>query len=737
MTLAARLRAARRAPAQPAIAGRLVRLGERTFGGHAIDPRDPTRRLAVELLVDGFPAAVLRADSYDPGLAREGHGDGRHAFRVTLGAIEPGSVVSARIANLDLPVGEPILLAGAPAEPMAASRSGLVRWLGGLRFTGWVPPRNGEAWVGISVDGETIAEIRADGWTRPVPPSDPAEAVPAFDAHLPDRLADGRPHRLVARNAAGEELAGSPLAFRAESALSVPMAEYPLWRARHPPPGLPALAEEVAVILVGDGAADDTLPSLEAQTHSAWICAAPPAAEAGPAFDRDGTLAFLDGEARDAAIIVFALAGSVLREDALQRLAGALLAAPASVAAYSDLEVIAADGEVWPLIFPAFDRERFREQGYCAHFFAARAEAVREAVAGGADNLYALFDAVTAGEDAAVIAVPGPLATLPRFDREAASLFLTSLARTAEPGIEIHPLSSPFFPAVHLRRRSKEDVTVALLAPVVSERTAASLAALGPAVEATGADVLVVAADDGVAAPEGATLVTAGGHGARARLINAAIAAARSDLICLVDDGMIAEGGDWLAELHGRAGGSRVAAVSPAIIDRDGLLRHAGAVLGPDFAVAPAFADATLRDPGHAGMLMVAREVAALMPGCILYRRDACLAAGGADEIRFPHRLADADLCLRLRGAGARLIVTPHARLVDTRHAAARQGDGGWESELRAFRARWADALAADPTYSPLLSLDAMPWTALADPPRDMAPRDGATPRMVDVPPGF
>ena len=61
--------------------------------------------------------------------------------------------------------------------------------------------------------------------------------------------------------------------------------------------------------------------------------------------------------------------------------------------------------------------------------------------------------------------------------------------------------------------------------------------------------------------------------------------------------------------------------------------------------------------------------------------------------------------------------------MVDTRHAAVRQGDGGRESELRAFLARWADALAADPTYSPLLSLDAMPWTALADPPRDMAPR--------------
>jgi hypothetical protein len=98
--------------------------------------------------------------------------------------------------------------------------------------------------------------------------------------------------------------------------------------------------------------------------------------------------------------------------------------------------------------------------------------------------------------------------------------------------------------------------------------------------------------------------------------------------------------------------------------------------------------------------------------------------------------LADADLCLRLRAAGRRIVVTPHARLVDTRPPLA-PALPAMARELRAFRARWGEALAADPFYSPLLSLDAAPWSALACPPRDARARRPAAPAPVDVPPGF
>jgi GT2 family glycosyltransferase len=106
------------------------------------------------------------------------------------------------------------------------------------------------------------------------------------------------------------------------------------------------------------------------------------------------------------------------------------------------------------------------------------------------------------------------------------------------------------------------------------------------------------------------------------------------------------------------------------------------------------------------------------------------------DETRFPRFFADADLCLRLRASGLRILVTPHARVIDRRTVITRDSPAA-AREFRAFRARWGEALLADPSYSPLLALDASPWSALAHPPRDAAPRRASLPPMADVPPGF
>jgi len=56
---------------------------------------------------------------------------------------------------------------------------------------------------------------------------------------------------------------------------------------------------------------------------------------------------------------------------------------------------------------------------------------------------------------------------------------------------------------------------------------------------------------------------------------------------------------------------------------------------------------------------------------------------------------------------------------------------------LRSLRARWGEFLLSDPCYSPVLSLDAIPFSALAWPPRPRDARICATPVAADIPPGF
>jgi len=391
-----RLRAAApilREPSRPVIAGRLARLGPRAFAGHAFDPRDPTRKLVVELLVDGIAVAAARADLYDRDLARDGIGDGCHAFAFTLDdvTIEPGSLITARLANLDLAIGDPIHGTGF-AEP-ATNRPGSVGMADGLRVTGWVAPRDGDAWVTIHVDGLAIAEARAKGWTRPEPPADPSTAVPAFDLQLPERFADGCPHRLVARNAAGEELIGSPLAFT----ITAPSpATTGFETSDEHAPAMP-FDGEVAVILVGDDAIYETLASLDAQDHARWIAATLPGS--GPAFDVDAARAFLEGEAAASAIIVFARAGVRFRAETLSRLVDAF-AGPGAAAVCADRETLAIDGDT-----PAF--------------FALPADRARAAIADGADDFDRLFRTAVAGlSDSAIIAAPASLIDLPSSRQE-------------------------------------------------------------------------------------------------------------------------------------------------------------------------------------------------------------------------------------------------------------------------------------------------------------------------------
>jgi hypothetical protein len=285
-------------------------------------------------------------------------------------------MITARLANLDLTIGDPVR--GTDFAEPATNRPGSVRMAEGLRVTGWVAPRDGDAWVAIQVDGLAITEARADGWTRPEPPADPVAAVPAFDLHLPERFADGRPHRLVARNAAGEELAGSPLAFTV-AAPATPATDDEASGERNAPAPFDG---EIAVILAGDGPIHATLASLDAQDHARWIAAALPGS--GPAFDRDAARAFLEGDAADSTIVVFTPAGTRLGAHALPRLAEAL-ARPGAAAAYAGHDADTDDDA------PAL--------------FALPADRARAAIAATAD-LHRLFHTAVAGlPDAAIVAV--------------------------------------------------------------------------------------------------------------------------------------------------------------------------------------------------------------------------------------------------------------------------------------------------------------------------------------------
>jgi O-antigen biosynthesis protein len=227
-----------------------------------------------------------------------------------------------------------------------------------------------------------------------------------------------------------------------------------------------------------------------------------------------------------------------------------------------------------------------------------------------------------------------------------------------------------------------------------------------------------------------------------ARLNNAAAEIANGQILCLLNNDTKALSNDWLREMLGRLAEYDVGAVGALLVWPSGVVQHGGVVLGTGFAATHAFNDRIDGDSGYADLLRVAHECSAVTAACLVTRRGDYKEVGGMDDVRFPVNFNDVDYCLKLRARGKRVIFTPHARLLHVESASRgfdRRAGGKerFERELQNLRAKWGTVLAADPYYNPVLSLDPIPFSALAWPPRSMGPRVNSPPVPTVIPSGF
>ena len=782
--------------ANGAIAATLVALSANAVGGHAYDPEQMDRRLALELVVDGAPVALARADLFDAALAQDGQGDGCHGFVFSLpaGALADARRVELRLANQT----EALARLDAPFVAAAAENDAEVRWFGGLRLNGWLGAAAGDGRVRALVEGKPVAEAVADSWTHSGEGAQ-TRARRTFDLYLPDSLADGRVHHARVVDETGRELAGSPvflIAFadglaqfirgRAELESQRPRAEFfdrlmpqalPFSQAararlRALPPLPEAVAAPIAVVLVGASGVEASIESLESQEGCDWLAAVMDQRDGPASFDAAGLKAFLDADASACELVAFAPGGTLFQPAALTQLAAALKTFPDAPWAYADFTVESADGGEWPAALPAFDYERLLTQGAGAHLFLTRRAYVAAALAAGADLLFRLcnfaFDARRGPAPrqggprqgfplaSTPVHVPGFLARLPRLDARAQTPALMCAAQAhfdaRKLPTRIDPAAGFSFPCIRLSRQPPPG-KVSILIP-----TRDRLDLLRPCIDQLFATVdlaahEIIVLDNESTDPEtlawfeqmsakGLRVFRAGGSFNFARIINAGAAVATGQFLLLLNNDVEALHKGWLEDMRGHMAEPDVGAVGAHLLWPSGVVQHGGVVLGPRYAAAHAFNDRMDGDPGYADLLLAAHECSAVTAACMLTDRALFNAVGGFDALNFPVNFNDVDYCLKLRAEGLRVVQTPHAKLLH-RESASRGRDEApdkaarMDRELRNLRAAWGDALVADPSYSPLLSLDPIPYSALAWPPRPCGPRQPGFPRRRAVPPGF
>lgn len=767
------------------LVSRLALGDDGTVSGFVFDPKVPEHRFTIDILLDGLVLKTAYADAFAPEyLELDRSNTCGFAVSIDIDLLRAARHLSARLANLGTPVGHPIDL-----EDDTTLRSDLrptcrLRWLGGLHFQGWIDSETVVTLEAI-VDGESVAQVRATAWTHiGGDAGGTSRNVRAFDFHVPQRLADGRVHRVLLRKEDGEQLPATATfvafpdglagmidaigGYAAEQLrgklydqlipASLPLHDYADWRERFPLPEPQPSPLRLAVVIAGSSGVQQTLASIEAQSHENWTAGA---IDGEPlSIDSDALLGFLEDAAADAGHIVVTMAGVSLERTALARIAAAFDSHPDALAMYGDLDFLADDTRLWPLAFPAFDYERLLEQGYCVHLFAVRREALVAAIeAARPDNLYRLFNSLLDRIDplqADILHLPGALATMPRLDRTTAGALLSAATQLHLQARGVHAnvteQKGNFFPAVRIKRPvSRQHVTV-----IIPTRDRVSLLhrcleTITPAVERCHADILVV--DNDSAHPRtidflsdlprrGIRTLRIEGPFNFARLNNQAVATLDSDILCLLNNDIEANSDDWLEEMLTRLGEPDVGAVGALLTWPGGVIQHGGVVLGMNYSVAHAFTDRFSDDPGFLDQLLVAHECSAVTAACLATRRSDYLAVGGMDEARFAVALNDVDYCLRLREAGKHIVLTPYAKLVHA-ESASRGSDnradrrGRFEHELDLLRARWGDFLNDDPAYNPQLSRDGVPYSGLAWPPGRRIPRYNRPPVAHNLPLGF
>jgi glycosyltransferase involved in cell wall biosynthesis len=202
---------------------------------------------------------------------------------------------------------------------------------------------------------------------------------------------------------------------------------------------------------------------------------------------------------------------------------------------------------------------------------------------------------------------------------------------------------------------------------------------------------------------------------------NAAVAAARGEIVGLVNNDIEVMSPDWLEEMTSHAIRPEIGAVGARLLYRDGTLQHGGVILGVGGVAGHAHKHLPPEASGYFDRAKLIQNFSAVTAACLLVRRRLFVDVGGLDET-LTVAFNDIDFCLRLRERGYRNVWTPYAELFHLESASrgpdsAPEKAARFSAEVTLMRKRWGAALLEDPAYNPNLTLETEDF-GIAFPPR-------------------
>ncbi|WP_233996805.1 glycosyltransferase family 2 protein [Porphyrobacter sp. CACIAM 03H1] len=213
----------------------------------------------------------------------------------------------------------------------------------------------------------------------------------------------------------------------------------------------------------------------------------------------------------------------------------------------------------------------------------------------------------------------------------------------------------------------------------------------------------------GALAEGGVTIVDQPGPFNYSAINNNAVALARGELICLMNNDIEVLSPDWLAIMATQAMRPEVGAVGAQLLYPDGRIQHAGVVIGVGNAAGHAHRFLRPEAEGYFRRHSLPQYVSAVTAACLVVRRDRFLAVGGLNASNFPVAFNDVDLCLKLNQRGWQSFYEPRAVLLH--HESVSRGldtdpvgAARFAGELAALQRIWRTDEITDPFHHPMLS---------------------------------
>ena len=167
---------------------------------------------------------------------------------------------------------------------------------------------------------------------------------------------------------------------------------------------------------------------------------------------------------------------------------------------------------------------------------------------------------------------------------------------------------------------------------------------------------------------------------------------------------------EWLNEMLSHASRKNVGAVGAKLMYPNGLVQHAGVILGIGGVAGHNHKGRLHSDVGYWNKLILTQTLSAVTAACIVMKKENFIEINGFDEINLSVGFNDVDLCLRLNESGKRIIFTPYAELfhhesVSRGYETTPEKFERFEKEIAYMKKRWCKILKNDPFYNPNLTV--------------------------------